>query len=55
MDSLIHISEALCILPRGFHSFNNTFLAGTVSRIVASGKAGILHGGEMLVFEKVVD
>uniref|UniRef100_A0A0N5A239 SAM_MT_ERG6_SMT domain-containing protein n=1 Tax=Parastrongyloides trichosuri TaxID=131310 RepID=A0A0N5A239_PARTI len=50
---LIKVGQAINILPKGFYEFNNTFLSGTVSKIVKGGEMNILSGGEILVFEKV--
>uniref|UniRef100_A0A7E4WAI2 SAM_MT_ERG6_SMT domain-containing protein n=1 Tax=Panagrellus redivivus TaxID=6233 RepID=A0A7E4WAI2_PANRE len=53
IKGLIKVAQALHILPQGFHKFNETFLSGTVLKIVEGGKRGILAGSEILVFEKV--
>lgn len=53
ISSLIKIGQALKILPVGFHRFNNTFLAGTVAKIVKGGQMDILSGAEIMLFEKL--
>ncbi|KAI6233669.1 SAM-MT-ERG6-SMT domain-containing protein [Aphelenchoides fujianensis] len=52
LASLIKVGQALKVLPKGFHRFNKTFLAGTVSNIVKAGQMGVVSGAEILVFEK---
>uniref|UniRef100_A0A1I7RUW4 SAM_MT_ERG6_SMT domain-containing protein n=1 Tax=Bursaphelenchus xylophilus TaxID=6326 RepID=A0A1I7RUW4_BURXY len=52
ISTLIKTTQAMRILPKGFYKFNKTFLRGTVSKIVAGGKMGILDGGEILVFTR---
>jgi sterol 24-C-methyltransferase len=53
ISTLIKIGQAIKILPSGFHRFNDTFLAGTVAKIVKGGQMGILSGAEIMVFEKL--
>uniref|UniRef100_A0A914Y2G2 D-isomer specific 2-hydroxyacid dehydrogenase NAD-binding domain-containing protein n=1 Tax=Panagrolaimus superbus TaxID=310955 RepID=A0A914Y2G2_9BILA len=48
ISTLIKIGQAIKILPSGFHRFNDTFLAGTVAKIVKGGQMGILSGAEIL-------
>ncbi|CAJ0578686.1 unnamed protein product, partial [Mesorhabditis spiculigera] len=52
MKALIQMAQRLRILPKGFHEFNNTFLSGTVDKIVEGGRRGILSGSELFVFQK---
>lgn len=52
ISTLIKIGQYLKILPKGFHKFNDIFLAGTVDKIVRGGQKGILSGSEILLFEK---
>ncbi|VDL79338.1 unnamed protein product [Nippostrongylus brasiliensis] len=48
---LVSVAQALRILPQGFDAFNNIFLSGTVQKIVAGGKLGILSGSKILLFK----
>lgn len=52
ISTLIKIGQYVGLLPKGFHRFNSTFLAGTVNKIVCGGELGILSGAEILLFEK---
>ncbi|KAI6200892.1 Methyltransferase [Aphelenchoides besseyi] len=45
---LIKIGQAIKLMPKGFHRFNKTFLAGTVSNIVRAGEMGVVSGAEIL-------
>ncbi|KAI6235955.1 SAM-MT-ERG6-SMT domain-containing protein [Aphelenchoides besseyi] len=49
---LIKVGQAIKLMPKGFHRFNKTFLAGTVSNIVKAGEMGVVSGAEILVFKK---
>ncbi|KAK0415206.1 hypothetical protein QR680_011830 [Steinernema hermaphroditum] len=53
VNYLVMAAQAARILPRGFHAFNKTFLAGTVSKIVKGGRLGVLSGSEILLFRKI--
>jgi len=46
------IGERLRLLPRGFKRFNDIFLSGTVRAIVEAGRADILSGSNILIFQK---
>lgn len=45
--------EALRVLPGGFAAFHETFVVGTVGRILESAELGILSGANLLVLEAV--
>lgn len=51
-SSSFSINVGFQILPKGFHTFNEIFLAGTVEKIVRGGEMDILSGAEIFVFEK---